>query len=63
MPTYEYECNKCYYRFDKLQPITSKPTAKCPDCGGTSKRLISAGLGVIFKGPGFHCNDYPKKVK
>jgi len=29
-----------------------------PKCGGTVERLITAGSGVILKGPGFHATDY-----
>ena len=60
MPTYEYECTKCQHRFDELQKITAEPKATCPKCGKNAKRLISRGVGFILKGPGFHCNDYPK---
>lgn len=32
----------------------------CPKCKGEIKRIISAA-GIIFKGSGFHVNDYGKK--
>ena len=41
------------------------PLTDCPDaaCGGkgTVKRLISSGVGVIFKGSGFYATDYKKQ--
>lgn len=60
MPTYEYECEKCGKRFDAFQSITAEPLKKCNDetCGGTVKRLFSAGAGFIFKGSGFYITDY-----
>ncbi|MBD3183794.1 zinc ribbon domain-containing protein [Candidatus Poribacteria bacterium] len=58
MPTYEYECEKCGHNFEKFQSITAEPIKKCPKCGGKVKRLIGAGAGVIFKGPGFYATDY-----
>ena len=58
MPTYEYECQNCGHRFEKFEPITSKPVSKCPECGSKCRRLISAGAGVIFKGSGFYQTDY-----
>lgn len=58
MPTYEYECKKCHYHFEKFQSITAKPDKKCPQCGGNVERLISAGAGFIFKGSGFYITDY-----
>ena len=60
MPTYEYECEKCGKRFEAFQSITAEPLTKCDDesCGGTVKRLFSAGAGFIFKGSGFYITDY-----
>ena len=60
MPTYEYECEKCGKRFEAFQSITAEPLTKCNDeaCGGTVKRLFSAGAGFIFKGSGFYITDY-----
>ncbi len=61
MPTYEYQCEKCSYRFEKFQSITAAPEKKCPKCKGKVKRLISSGAGVIFKGSGFYETDYKRK--
>jgi putative FmdB family regulatory protein len=58
MPTYEYECPACGCRFEKFEPITAKPKAKCPECGTKCRRLIGAGAGIIFKGPGFYTTDH-----
>ena len=58
MPTYDYQCNKCEYRFEQFQSITEKPISKCPKCGGKPRRLIGTGAGIIFKGSGFYQTDY-----
>ncbi len=60
MPTYEYKCKKCGKVFDVFQNMTDKPLTRCPDkkCRGRVERLISAGAGFIFKGPGFYATDY-----
>jgi len=60
MPTYEYECLKCKYRFEKFQGIKDEPLKKCPRCGGKLRKLIGAGVGIIFKGNGFYHTDYKK---
>ncbi|MEW6686166.1 MAG: FmdB family zinc ribbon protein [Candidatus Edwardsbacteria bacterium] len=58
MPTYEYECESCGYRFERFQSITAEPIKQCPICGGEVKRLIGVGSGIIFKGTGFYATDY-----
>ncbi len=60
MPTYEYECKECQYRFEEFQKITDKPLSTCPKCKGQLRRLISGGIGLIFKGSGFYVTDYKK---
>ena len=59
MPTYEYYCQTCDEQFEVFQRITEPPVAECKRCGGPVRKLISR-VGVIFKGPGFHVNDYRK---
>lgn len=63
MPTYEYECTKCGHKFEAFQKITDKPLDKCPKCSDKVRRLISSGIGIIFKGSGFYATDYRKKPK
>jgi putative FmdB family regulatory protein len=60
MPTYDYKCNKCEEIFERFQKITEPPLKQCPVCGGELKRLISGGIGVIFKGSGFYVTDSKK---
>lgn len=61
MPTYEYQCKICAHSFEAFQQITEKPLKACPKCRGPLQRLISAGVGFIFKGSGFHATDYRSK--
>jgi putative FmdB family regulatory protein len=58
MPTYVYECSSCNNRFEVEQRITENALDTC-QCGsaGTVKRLIQP-IAVLFKGSGFHINDY-----
>ncbi len=58
MPTYEYKCLKCDYRFEKFQSMKDEPIKYCPVCNGEVKRLIGSGAGAIFKGTGFYQTDY-----
>ena len=58
MPTYKYECNKCGHQFERFQSMMDEPVKRCPKCKGKVSRLLSAGVGVIFKGKGFYQTDY-----
>lgn len=58
MPTYHYQCDTCSHEFDRFQSITASSKSECPECKGESRRLISGGSGVIYKGSGFYVNDY-----
>lgn len=58
MPTYEYKCRDCGEKFDEFQKINDLPLSCCPVCGGALDRLISGGLGIMFKGSGFYVTDY-----
>jgi putative FmdB family regulatory protein len=57
MPKYTYKCKDCDIEFDLIQSIYSEPLNKCNECSGDIYRKIGKGLGVIFNGPGFYCND------
>ncbi|MFH1706427.1 MAG: zinc ribbon domain-containing protein [Planctomycetota bacterium] len=59
MPTYEYRCKACRHELDAYQSIMDKALRVCPACGKHKlERLISGGVGVIFKGSGFYQTDY-----
>jgi len=58
MPTYEYECSKCGYRFEETASIKAEPRKRCPKCRGKVQRLISSNVQVLFKGNGFYVTDY-----
>jgi putative FmdB family regulatory protein len=60
VPIYEYRCATCGRRFEKIQKLSDKPKAKCPDCGGEGQRLLSAPA-IRFKGTGWYVTDYARK--
>ena len=53
MPTYDYKCKKCGKVSEVSHAMTADPRVRCPKCGGATQRVISGGLGALFKGPGF----------
>ena len=62
MPTYEYECTKCEYIFEKFHSMSEKPSLRCPKCRYKARKLVGSGAGIIFKGSGFYETDYKRKV-
>jgi len=40
--------------------MNDEPVKTCPKCHQHVRRLIGAGGGIIFKGPGFYATDYRK---
>jgi putative FmdB family regulatory protein len=60
MPLYEYQCEKCGHRFEKIQKFSDRMVKKCPECGGKVEQVISAPA-VQFKGSGWYVTDYAKK--
>ena len=60
MPLYEYQCEKCAKRFERIQKYSDPPIETCPSCGGPVKKLFSSPA-IQFKGSGFYITDYPKK--
>ena len=59
MPVYEYKCEKCGRRFEVRHSFRDHPDVKCPTdgCDGPVHRVFSPPA-IIFKGSGFHVNDY-----
>ena len=60
MPTYEYKCRECQHEFEEFQSISAEPVKICPECKGQVERIISGGVGLIFKGSGFYITDYKR---
>ncbi len=56
MPVYEYECEQCGVRFEKMQRFADAVLTDCPECNGHVHRVMQP-VGVIFKGSGFYVTD------
>jgi putative FmdB family regulatory protein len=60
LPLYEYKCDKCGHRFEKIEKHSASEMKKCPKCGAHAPRQLSAP-GIQFKGSGWYVTDYGGK--
>ena len=61
MPLYEYKCEACGNRFEKIVKFSDPPIETCPECGGRVHKLLSSPA-IQFKGSGWYITDYAKKA-
>ena len=60
MPLYEYQCESCGHRFERIQKFSDPPVDTCPQCGGAVRKLLSSPA-IQFKGSGWYITDYARK--
>lgn len=59
MPIYEFECKSCGERFEVSMAFSDPLPDSCPRKGCRGKvRKVFSPPAIIFKGSGFHVNDY-----
>ena len=62
MPLYEYECDACGHRFERIQKFSDALVSACPECDGAVRKLVSSPA-IQFKGTGWYVTDYAKQKK
>ena len=62
MPVYEYRCDACNIQFDLRQKFSDPPVDRCPKCGGTVRKLVSA-VSFSLKGAGWFGDGYGTKAE
>ena len=60
MPIYEYKCQECGARVEKMQKVSDAPLTVCENCGGKLEKQWSLS-GFQFKGEGWYVTDYAGK--
>jgi len=60
LPLYEYECQKCRARHERIEKLSGPHLKKCPTCGGKTERMASSPA-ILFKGSGWYVTDYGGK--
>ena len=61
MPLYEYECEACGNRFEKIQKFSDPLVDTCPKCGSGPVHKLLSSPAIQFKGSGWYITDYGKK--
>ena len=61
MPLYEYQCDDCEHRFERIQKFSDELVKACPSCGGSVRKLLSSPA-IQFKGTGWYVTDYARKT-
>ncbi len=57
MPLYEYECESCHRRTEKIQKFSDPELTTCPFCSGPLARTLTAPA-IQFKGSGWYKDLY-----
>ncbi len=60
MPTYEYVCLNCGYRFNKIYRYNEQRLPKCDNCGHTEIAQNYSSTPIHFKTKGFYSKDNQK---
>ncbi|MEW6621703.1 MAG: zinc ribbon domain-containing protein [Bacillota bacterium] len=47
MPLYDFKCNSCEKKFEKLVPINERENVKCPECGCKAEQLFTFTGGIF----------------
>ena len=63
MPLYEYECDACGKRFEKIQKFSDPPAEVCVHCGQGPVRKLLSSPAFQFKGSGWYVTDYARSSK
>lgn len=58
MPIYEYQCEACGYRLEKLQKMSEDPLVDCPECRETKLRKLVSAAVFRLKGTGWYETDF-----
>lgn len=61
MPLYEYECEACHQRFEKIRKFSDPPLEVCDKCGKGPVNKLPSSPAIQFKGTGWYVTDYAKK--
>jgi putative FmdB family regulatory protein len=63
MPIYEYKCNACQHRLEKLQRMSDAPLTDCPICNQSTLTKLVSAAGFRLTGNGWYETDFKSNDK
>jgi putative FmdB family regulatory protein len=58
MPIYEYQCEACGHKFEKLQKLSDGPLKDCPACSESTLTKLVSAAAFRLKGGGWYETDF-----
>lgn len=63
MPIYEYQCDNCEHKLERLQKLNDDLLLTCPECDEDSLRKLVSATSFRLKGTGWYETDFKDKPK
>ena len=63
MPIYEYQCQACDHKLEKLQKLNDAPLTDCPSCGEPKLNKLVSAAAFRLKGSGWYETDFKSGKK
>lgn len=63
MPIYEYLCEECGHKLEKIQKFSDDPLTDCPSCCESALRKIVSASAFRLKGGGWYETDFKTGTK
>ncbi|MGA9341812.1 MAG: zinc ribbon domain-containing protein [Rhodanobacteraceae bacterium] len=61
MPIYEFECDSCSHRFERLQKLSDADPVDCPECGKPRLHRRLNAPAFRLAGAGWYETDFKKE--
>lgn len=58
MPIYEYQCEACGHKLEKLQKMSDAPLTDCPACSKPQLKKLVSAAAFRLKGGGWYETDF-----
>ncbi len=63
MPFYEYQCQACGHKFEKLQKLNDDVLKDCPSCNEPKLKKLVSAAAFRLKGTGWYATDFKDSGK